>query len=220
VTDAELLSLWEQSSQAGPTERRRRLLQAACPEEPSARLAALSVGECDRRLLAFQRRSFGDQLPCVARCPSCGERLEFTLDAERLAAPGLGPPAGTTAVVESPGLRATVRLPTVGEVDAAAHGGGVQSLIAGCVVSLEREDAESELPLEVLERIDAALAALDPGGCPDLDLSCPACGHRWAEPFDLGSYIWKELASYAERLLTEVHLLAEPTAGLRRQSST
>ena len=52
------------------------------------------------------------------------------------------------------------------------------------------------------------MAEVDPQANLQLDLSCPACGHRWQVLFDIGSFFWSELNAWAQRLLAEVHVLA------------
>jgi hypothetical protein len=39
-------------------------------------------------------------------------------------------------------------------------------------------------------------------------LACPACGRRWESVFDILEFFWSEIGVWAERTLSEVHLLA------------
>jgi hypothetical protein len=39
-------------------------------------------------------------------------------------------------------------------------------------------------------------------------LTCPDCGYRWNELFDIVSFFWTEIDAWARRLLREVHVLA------------
>jgi hypothetical protein len=39
-------------------------------------------------------------------------------------------------------------------------------------------------------------------------VTCPACGQRWTEVLDIASFFWRELNSFAKRLICEVDILA------------
>jgi hypothetical protein len=52
------------------------------------------------------------------------------------------------------------------------------------------------------------MSELDPQGDVQLALNCPSCRHHWTAPFDVVSYLWIEIQSWASRLLREIHLLA------------
>jgi hypothetical protein len=52
------------------------------------------------------------------------------------------------------------------------------------------------------------MAEADPQADVQLALSCPDCGHSWLAAFDIVSYFWSEVNSWAQRLLGEVHTLA------------
>jgi hypothetical protein len=52
------------------------------------------------------------------------------------------------------------------------------------------------------------MAAADPQADVQLRLDCPACGHGWAAPFDIGAFLWDEVGAWVERTLGEVHALA------------
>ena len=51
-------------------------------------------------------------------------------------------------------------------------------------------------------------AAGDPQADLEVNLTCPACGHRWAALVDVAAFLWTELKAQARRLLREVHTLA------------
>jgi hypothetical protein len=49
----------------------------------------------------------------------------------------------------------------------------------------------------------------DPGADVRIGLSCPACQHGWTLGFDIVSFIWGEIEDWAQRLLADVHVLAQ-----------
>jgi hypothetical protein len=85
-------------------------------------------------------------------------------------------------------------------------------LLARCV--LDARDASGEkvsaelLPSHVAAAIAREMAVADPGADVELDLTCPACEHRWQAVFDIAGFLWKEIQAWAQRALRDVHCLA------------
>jgi hypothetical protein len=85
------------------------------------------------------------------------------------------------------------------------------ALLRRCVLSArsgERVLSPEELPSPVITALAARLAEVDPQADVQLSLACPACDHRWQEPFDIVTFFWREIEAWAAHLLREVHLLA------------
>jgi hypothetical protein len=72
----------------------------------------------------------------------------------------------------------------------------------------ERAVTAAELPAEVVQEISSRMSQADPQAEIDLTLECPGCSHRWSEPFDIASFLWTELSTWASRTLFDVHQLA------------
>lgn len=109
LTAARLLDLWEEGRAAGPVDRALLLLLEASPEAEVEELAALPVGQRDRRLLRIRAWAFGTQVSCVGRCPECGEAVELDFSLEELAASF---PEGThDGILEAEGIQVCFRSP-------------------------------------------------------------------------------------------------------------
>jgi hypothetical protein len=65
-----------------------------------------------------------------------------------------------------------------------------------------------DLPGEIVAQLTEQIGRADPDADISLDLSCPACDHRWQIAFDIVTFFWAEINSLAKRLLREVHTLA------------
>jgi hypothetical protein len=214
LTASELLPLWEQGGGCPVPQRALLLLRAACPETPGDTLERLPVGRRDDLLLQLRAAAFGPVLAATALCPQCGERLEMTLATDELRQP----PAAATRdelTFDFAGHRLTCRLPdSLDLLEIAALPGPVAAeseLLRRCVVSAragDREVAPEALPATVVEALGQRLAEADPLADLQLALNCPACGHRWAESFDIVGFFWREIEAWATRLLHEVHTLA------------
>jgi hypothetical protein len=87
-----------------------------------------------------------------------------------------------------------------------------QLLLQLCVIHASKDDAAVEienLPASVDEALGMQMDERDPLAKMELDLTCAACGEHWQVLFDIVAFFWKEIASYARRLLGEVNILAQ-----------
>lgn len=226
---AELLAAWEEGAGLRPVERALLLLGLTQPGHSPAALAGLSIGERDARLLTLREALFGPRLYCTAACPGCGERLEFDFEVGDVLPPSPARLAGESGV-ESGEYRVSFRLPTSADLLAVAEAGDADAarrlLLSRCVTGAERTAAvdkgESEgggepfaqpvetaqLPPAVVEAVVERMREADPLADTQLALNCPSCGRAWKQVFDIGSYLWAEVADWARRTLREVHALA------------
>lgn len=212
LSAAELLDVWEAGRDQSPVGRVLTLLAAACPETPPDRLAGLSIGRRDAQLMTLRSWTFGSTVAGVVGCPACGDRLDFGFDLEEVRVEAA--PAPEPIVVMAAGWEVRCRLPSsadlleVAEVDGPSRRG---ALLARCVVDAqERGEAREprDLPAEVVAEVVRALGESDPQADVELALTCPACEHGWSAVFDVASFFWSELGSWAARTLREVHALA------------
>lgn len=211
LSAAQLLEAWERG--LSETRWRRALPMLAASSDTSTEgVATLSIGERDRRLLKLREWVFGPQLGSIADCANCGERLEWTLETQSLlAAAG----AGFEGTFESDEYRVSFRLPNTLDLEAVAQSADTQVarnvLLERCVTSVLKDGVEvgpARLPETVTEALAQRMAEVDPQADMQMNLACPACGHSWQALFDIESYFWTELHSWAQRILSEVHMLA------------
>ena len=213
LTAAALLALWEAGQGRSNAYRALLLTRAACPECAPDAVAAMSVGRRDAALLSLRERTFGRHVRGLAGCPRCGARVElsFSVDDIRVPEP---PEAQGHVTVALEGYSLVARLPTAGDL-ADLEGDDLDALrgalLARCVLSVSERGSErslAEIPPALLDALAGRMVGADPQAEVLLDLRCPACGHSWQAPFDIGAYLWRELEAWAERTLHEVHLLA------------
>jgi hypothetical protein len=220
LSPADLLDLWERGRPRHPVDRALLMLGTAFPERSFDELADLPVGRRDAELLELRRELLGTRLEGVANCPSCGEKLEFSLDARALA--GDVRSAAPTATVTVAGCR--FRLPNSRDAaritGAADEQAAARLLLRFCRVPTETSDdptlAERFTEAQ-LEEIEARMAEADPLADIRLLFSCEVCSHRWEQLFDIGEFLWEEIAARALRLLREVHVLARTYAWSERE---
>jgi hypothetical protein len=238
LTASDVLAVWERGQGLHPVDRALILLAAAQPELSWEQLARLPIGQRDSLLLALHERTFGPRLASFAECPRCGEKLEldcaglYGQNAEkgageregglRLAKTARQPehasgpaPADQQALISGHAIQ--FRLPDSFDLAAMAGCRDPQEarrlLLERCVVQAARQAdglpvAASQLPPEVVGGLAEKMVQADPGAEIALDLSCPACDHRWQIAFDIVTFFWAEMDNLAKRLLRDVHTLA------------
>ena len=220
LTVSELLLAWDRGRDRSSTERVLLLLAAACPDEDADALAALPIGCRDARLLALRQWTFGERFTGLTRCPTCAERIELRFNAADVRA---GAPTGSDRedelAVEAAGYRVRFRLPDSRDVDA-LHGSADavaarRDLLGRCLLGAVREGKAypvKRLPASVLAAVVQRMGEMDPHADVHTTVTCPACAHRWQATFDIVSFFWTEIETWATRMLYDVHVLASAYA--------
>jgi len=205
---AKLLDTWELGLGQSQALQALALLHLVRPDAEQAALARLTLGQRNTDLLALREQLFGPELAALANCPNCGETLDLSFRTADIQTP---PPPVTDeaagAEILHDGRRVRFRPPDTGDLlavgrvaDAAAFR---RAMLARCV------DAPLDTwPEALLDEIVARMAEADPAADVRLNLTCPACAHAWQAPFDIVSFLWREVDDWAGRTLREVHLLA------------
>lgn len=208
LTDRERIELWEAGLGRRPWERSILALSVA-RREPVDALMALPIGRRDAALLDLFEWNFGVVLRGFARCPCCGTALEF--DAPTLAACRPSPSV-EEAVVHTEGHVLSVRPPDTRDVSVALDSMSArEALLRRCVTRAalgELEVGVDALPPQALDAVEHAVEGMSPQADITFALTCASCGHTWAAPFDVTTFLWSELGAAARRLLDEVHTLA------------
>jgi hypothetical protein len=210
----ELLDIWEVGSSLSLSRRALLLLGAAHPNASEDELAALPVGRRDAQLLRLYEQLFGARLTAVAVCPACGEQLESSFPAADILL-GVDPAVAPMQALRAYGYDLSFRLPASGDLVALADSSEADArgaLFARCLI--EARDAAGErvtmeaLPGQVVAEVTAQMLAADPQADVQLDLTCPACAHRWQAMLDIVRFLWSEIHAWACRTLRDVHALA------------
>jgi hypothetical protein len=206
-TGNQLLSVWEQGRRRHPLDRALLLYAAALDAEaldaPAKELADQPLGRRNLALLRLQASWLGDSMNAAVDCPSCGERLEFSLSARAL----LANPGRDVDSVEVERVR--VRLPTTRDLSSIVREANADAAARKLCLSLVDATQLGETDvLALAPRIEAALDEADPCADVALELACPACPGTWTSSFDIPGYLWEEVEARSRQLLDEVHVLA------------
>jgi hypothetical protein len=209
------MTVWELGTSQPAGQRALALLAAACvDEEQPGRLAQFSIGQRDACLLTLRERTFGPQLASLAACPSCGELVEFGINAADIRATPTWEPASAIDLSHD-GYEVRFRLPNSHDVTCldpqADNQTNRQSLLARCILDARHAGVEitaDKLPPEVAAAVAERMAKADPQADVQIALACPKCAHHSQMPFDILSFFWAEINAWALRLLRDVHVLA------------
>jgi hypothetical protein len=211
---AQLLETWERGLGLPPALRTLTLLGASWRDPTLDRLADLTIGELDRRLLNLREQTFGGCLNGITTCPACSEKLEISLNVADLYVKSSNElPA--SLMFEQSGYRIKFRLPNGSDLLALEQDADIthdrMRLLRRCILSACRETVEipaANLPDEIITAIAAKMAEADPQADMLISLRCPQCAHRWHAPLDISSFFWSELDAWAAQLLRDVHAFA------------
>jgi hypothetical protein len=210
----DLLAAWETGRHQNAASRGITLLGIAFPGSTREALAEFTVGERDRWLLELRRALFGAEAAALTSCPKCGESLELDIPVADLpaAVEDVGPRTGE---IDRGGYRVRFHLPLCKDLVYASRAADVASgtrlLLERCVETAERSGeaiACSGIPPALAEEVAGRIEQMDAQGEIRFALACPACSTRWGAIFDIVSFLWTELDSWAVRLLRQVHSLA------------
>src|SRR5687768_9595768 len=91
LSSAQILDAWEAAVSQHPLDRALTLLAAAGEGLRREDLAALAIGERDRRLWELRERTFGPDVEGLTRCPACGERAAMHFRVSDVRAPAAEP---------------------------------------------------------------------------------------------------------------------------------
>jgi hypothetical protein len=206
LSNPDLLDLWERGRGLHPLDRALLTLAFALPGEPYDTIAAWPLGRRNGALVRVRHACFGSAFTGWVACPQCGERLEFSFDAQPLLEQQQE--ANPTVIVDGRAYRPptsrdlAVIAAETDERAAALH------LLRQCCTAPSSFTDSCEFTEAELVSIEDALAGADPLAEILLEFACAACSHRWTDSLDVAVWLWAEIEARARRLLFDVHTLA------------
>lgn len=211
-----ILRVWEIGQLQHPIDRALTLLSFAYPEKSVSELVSLSIGQRDGYLLTLREQTFGAKLDGFAECPQCHERLEFDLETAAIRFASPTPALQTDYSLSVNGLDLRFRLPNSQDlatiVDDPDPETARMELIERCLLEASRNGTSipyHELPEAAIAQLTERVVECDPQAEVLIPLTCAACGYAWSTLFDIVDFFWTELSALAQRLLLDVHLLAQ-----------
>jgi hypothetical protein len=220
---ADVVRVWELGRDAPAWRRGLLLLAPAYPHRTFRELAGLTIGRRNICLFALRQRLFGPRIAARVRCPACGQHSEFAAPVRDLCP--RRPDAEMVAAATPPrfgldveGLSLQCRCPTSDDLAGVAGGEPAIGLsvspavVRRAILAARLGDADvpvASLPDVAISAVTDAVLAHDPQADLLIENHCPDCGCNWSAPFDAAAFLWTETAHLAQRLLNDVHLLAD-----------
>lgn len=221
LSASDILYAWEVGQRKRSTDKALLLLTLAWPSLSPAALNALTIGQRNAHLLTLRQKTLGPLANCFARCPSCREQLEFTIDiqamlsAEAIAPVEPGEAHEQVYMLDIAAFHLSFRVPSSTDLAAAVDCSQLQEgrrlLLERCVIQALQDEqvvAVADLPESVLHALTEAIIEHDPLAEIEFALTCPACQRNWSILFDIVSFFWEELDAQAKRLMYDVHIIA------------
>lgn len=208
LSPEQTLSIWEQGIRRHPIDRALLLFALARPDLSAESLADRPLGDCNAALLKFQRESFRSRMSAWVECLACGDRMEFDLDSAQLPAPR----SDNSDAMQIDGI--TFKLPTSRHLSQLAlldidPDKAARQLFLTCALDMKSLPNDEPALMALLEQVETAMEEADPWAHIALDLQCPSCGDEDMAEFDIARFLWNELEIHTQRLLNDIHMLAQ-----------
>lgn len=211
----DMLRIWEHGQRLHPIDRAIGTLAVVMAGASRDNLARLSIGQRDAYLFQVWVHNFGSGIHGVATCSRCEEKLTYTFDLDKVVHPDPSADEPGEHKLISAGYEVRFRLPNsfdmAAVVECSDPAVARDTILERCISSAQKESEEvsiDNLPESVMIELTEMMLSLDPQAEIQLDLLCPACGHKWMETLDIMKFLWAEISARVERLLQEVHTLA------------
>jgi hypothetical protein len=205
LSNLDFLELWERGAVLHPLDRALVAISMALPGEGYDTLAAWPLGRRNAALSQLRRASFGQMLAGWVACPQCGERLEFSLDTEKLRSDAQD--IAGEIVIDGRRFRPLNSRDLAGIVNERNEQTAALKLLRECCLD-GGDFGCGEFSAEEIDAISIRLEEADPLAETLLELQCAECGHGWSEPLVMAEWLWTEIGARARRLLLDVHTLA------------
>lgn len=211
---ARLLNIWERGRNKGLVEQGLILLAEACPGASLKALAEIPIGRRDAAIFRLREKTFGPWIAGFSTCPVCDEQLELTIRVEDILYEETGNSHQAMLLdfldyevhFSLPCSRDLFAAVATGSLDAAYH-----SLIENCIQTAyyqKQRTSAHDLPADVIQAMADEMVKVDPQADVQMKIICLSCGHQWQQTFDIIWFFWKEIDSWAHRILSEVDALA------------
>ena len=195
-----------------PTRRALALLRLGYPNLAEEDIAQLSFGSRNALLLRLRKALFGSVFESTCDCQSCQQKLDLTFDTSMIELQDPKPNKSQSISIE--GCQVDFRLPC--SQDMLEHELNDSELtatkvLANCIQAIEKDGSSigvDQVPANFLSQFENQIAELDSQANIEFNVDCPGCGNNQSSRFDILSFLWAEIDSWAKFILREVHVIA------------
>jgi hypothetical protein len=205
-----LLVAWEDAAGVPPVARGTVLVHRAGLVDDLDTALDLPIGAVASLAARLYAEEFGDVVPGILTCHSCGQRLDVELPMDSVVASQDESVGAESAVALAGGRRLLVRAPTTRDLVAACGSHDpARELLNRCVRAEDNAPVDADgLDDAALTVVDAAAEELAGSAAVVVRTACPSCGTEVAAPLDVAALLWDRVAYAAPAILAEVAELA------------
>jgi hypothetical protein len=215
LTSAALAEVIDAGANADPATRAELILEQTLDPADVAALRGASLATRDAWLLRVRCASFGEVLPARLVCPACQSHLALEVPKSSIPLPEPSSRPAARVRLEHDGLVIEAQVPDGAALAAAATEFDVAAarevLIEHCVIDVQRDGRSlgpAALDQAAIAAVGQAILEAEPGVEPAIEVTCATCASTWSPVFDIGQFLWREVAAAGAQLLDEVHDLA------------
>jgi hypothetical protein len=213
LSATDLLDAWEQGREHPPFLKALTILSAAYPAARFDDILDLSIGRRDFMLFELRSDIFGPKMVCQFSCPACNDLMELTLHSKELIFEPRIEPDGQLRISDQ-GYCIDFRLPSCRDLLESNKKDCDTlrlNLLKRCILSAEEEGEQidiKDIPDAILASIEERMSEADPQADIQISMRCPSCDGQVQGLFDIVSFFWMEIDSWANHLLEQVSILA------------
>ena len=215
ITEQELLCFWENGLNQPLISKTLLLLNLVHPDAELNYFVNLSIGRRDVKIFEIRKLLFGSRLLNIADCPECSERIEWETDINDFIGYDKEDEKSDEFELKISNYKIRFRLPNTSDlIDIIYHARSLDSmsLLKKCILSIKNNKkiiAVDNLPDSVINAVTEQMEKVDPLAEIQMTLNCPVCSSKWKVQFDIMSYIWMEIDSWAKQTFQDVYVLAK-----------
>lgn len=212
----QLLLVWEHGNNYSLLHKTLLLLEMVYPESEPQEIAELSIGERDTRLIRLRNSIFGSSLHNTIDCPKCNSKMEWDMNLQDFIILPTGNPENSAEhELNLDSFQIRFRLPNSRDILGLLSESGEElktnSLLEQCILEIKQTKGKMKtktIPENVINALSEKITELDPAAEIKMNIVCPGCSYQWEATFDIMSYLWAEIDSWAHRTFQEIYILA------------
>lgn len=216
VSSFELLTIWEQGMDQSVIQKSLILLCHANPEMELEDVVKFSIGKRDTMLFQLREWMFGSRLINTAFCQKCNKQIEWENDISDLKIFDKNIEQlqdEYSSKIEDFIIR--FRVPNtkdfINNSASDVSNPDPKKILKNCILEVKKDSNDfeiSNLPDKVFDALEDQIEKEDSQADIRMLLTCPNCSNQWEASFDIVSYLWAEIHSWAKNILQEVAFLA------------
>lgn len=208
LSTSNLMHAWEDGLNLHPTLRAIQLVMVGYPGLSNQDAKALSIGSRDALLIRLRQVLFGSSIVSTSTCNYCQEQMDLSFDLSTIKVDDPKPNVRQTVTIQD--YQIEFRLPCSSDL-IEQNAPAPTNLLSKCIQSVNingKAVSFDQLDLGLIQKAADHIANLDGAANIQINIECPSCGELQTSRFNILSFLWQEIDTWARLVLHEIHLLA------------